>query len=86
MQRYFRPSTKLSADGTSIRRSRRSSAVSTTGSARYYANRTQSLRAMSRPRNFGKRIFGLDKKMSMEPNEMRRFSSVQVKFIISMSS
>ncbi|KAF7725489.1 plasma membrane H+-ATPase [Apophysomyces ossiformis] len=78
MQRIFRPKigapTKDSAPG---RRSRRSSAVSTSASARYYANRTQSLRALERPRNFGKRLLGLNKKMSMEPNEMRRFSSVQ---------
>lgn len=79
MQRYFRPAT--TPEGTSIRRSRRPSVVSTSGSARYYANRTQSLRSMSRPRNFGQRIFGMNKKMVTEPNEMRRFSSVQVIYI-----
>lgn len=79
MQRYFRPAKNAkTTDAESIRRSRRSSAVSASGSARYYANRTQSLRALSRPRNFGKRILGLNKKMSMEPHELRRFSSVQV--------
>ncbi|CAO0789747.1 unnamed protein product [Mucor circinelloides] len=78
MQRYFRPAKNAkTTDAESIRRSRRSSAVSASGSARYYANRTQSLRALSRPRNFGKRILGLNKKMSMEPHELRRFSSVQ---------
>lgn len=82
MQRYFRPSTApLKSDGSSVRRSRRSSAVSTSGSARYYANRTHSLRALERPRNFGKKMFGLEKKMSMEPNELRRFSSVQVSLL-----
>ncbi|KAL0145746.1 plasma-membrane proton-e [Mucor lusitanicus] len=85
MQRHFRPAKNAkTADAESIRRSRRSSAVSTSGSARYYANRTQSLRALSRPRNFGKRILGLNKKMSMEPHELRRFSSVQVRTISSI--
>ena len=79
MQKHFRPASNTkTTDTESIRRSRRSSAVSTSGSARYYANRTHSLRALSRPRNFGKRIFGLNKKMSMEPHELKRFSSVQV--------
>ncbi|KAI8888215.1 plasma-membrane proton-e [Backusella circina FSU 941] len=77
MQRVFKPKPIIPSDAASGRRSRRSSAVSTSGSARYYANRTHSLRTLSRPRNFGKRIFGLERKMSMEPNELRRFSSVQ---------
>lgn len=78
MQRIFKP--KLIAplpDHASGGRSRRSSMMSNSNSARYYANRTQSLRALEQPRNFGKRILGLEKKMSMEPNEMRRFSSAQ---------
>jgi H+-transporting ATPase len=79
MQRVFKPKPIIPSDAASGRRSRRSSAVSTSGSARYYANRTHSLRSLSRPRNFGKRIFGLERKMSMEPNELRRFSSVQVR-------
>ncbi|CAO3675008.1 unnamed protein product [Umbelopsis ramanniana] len=60
-------------------RSRRSSVLSTSTSARYYANRTHALRGLERPRNFGRRILGLNRKMSMDPNEMRRFSSVQVR-------
>ncbi|KAG2233702.1 hypothetical protein INT48_009446 [Thamnidium elegans] len=85
MQKYFRRY-NTAPDGTSTRRSRRPSVVSASGSARYYANRTQSLRSMSRPRNFGKRIFGINKKMSMEPNEMRRFSSVQTNHVAQVLS
>ncbi|CAO3636887.1 unnamed protein product [Cunninghamella echinulata] len=80
MQRIFKPKliAPLSGDHASVgRRSRRSSIMSNSTSARYYANRTQSLRALERPRNFGRRLFGLNKKMSMDPTEIRRFSSVQ---------
>ncbi|KAG0744730.1 hypothetical protein G6F57_008084 [Rhizopus arrhizus] len=70
MQRFFKPKPVVPPSENTTRRS---SAAS--GSARYYANRTQSLRALSRPSHFGKRLLGLNKKM--EPNEMRRFSSVQ---------
>lgn len=79
MQRLFRP--KVTAPlhpGGGAPRSRRSSVVSGSASARYYANRTRSLRALERPRNFGRRLLGLNKKLSMDPHEMRRFSSVQV--------
>jgi H+-transporting ATPase len=55
--------------------SRRASAMSGTSSARYYANRTRSLRSMERPQNFGQKLLG--KKMSSDPKEMRRFSSAQ---------
>ncbi|CAO3579972.1 unnamed protein product [Absidia cylindrospora] len=79
MQRVFTPKTPapLPDHASGGYRSRRSSTMSNSTSARYYANRTQSLRALERPRNFGKRILGLEHKMSMEPNELRRFSSVQ---------
>jgi H+-transporting ATPase len=80
MQRVFKPKliAPLPDHASGGHRSRRSSMMSNSTSARYYANRTQSLSALERPRNFGKRILGLEKKMSMEPNEMRRFSSAQV--------
>ncbi|KAI8088744.1 uncharacterized protein BX664DRAFT_261822 [Halteromyces radiatus] len=79
MQRVFKPKliAPLSDQASGGRRSRRSSMMSNSTSARYYANRTQSLRALERPRNFGKRLLGLNKKMSMDPHEMRRFSSAQ---------
>ncbi|KAG2222903.1 hypothetical protein INT45_013534 [Circinella minor] len=78
MQRFWRsshttPIPVTTTGGTS----RRSSVISGSASARYYANRTRSLRALERPRNFGRRLLGLNKKLSMDPNEMRRFSSVQ---------
>ncbi|CAO3684724.1 hypothetical protein G6F70_004873 [Rhizopus microsporus] len=74
MQRIFKPKPVAPLEAGK-QPSRRSSGAS--GSARYYANRTQSLRALSRPRNFGQRLLGLNKKMSMEPHEIRRFSSAQ---------
>ncbi|KAJ2957487.1 hypothetical protein NQZ79_g6789 [Umbelopsis isabellina] len=81
LQRLFKPKkpTPVLMQEEHMRpsRSRRSSVLSTATSARYYANRTHALRGLERPRNFGKRILGLDKKMSMDPSEMRRFSSVQ---------
>lgn len=55
--------------------SRRASAMSGTSSARYYANRTKSLKSMERPQNLGQKLMG--KKMSSDPKEMRRFSSAQ---------
>ncbi|RCH96038.1 plasma membrane H+-ATPase, partial [Rhizopus stolonifer] len=69
VQSYFRPKRHLMTENCSRR-------PSSTGSGRYYRNRTQSLRFLSRPRNFGKRILGLNKKI-MEPHEMKRFSSIQ---------
>lgn len=75
MQRVFRPKTIAPLQEGS--RSRRSSVVSGSASARYYANRTRSLRALERPRNFGRRLLGFNRKLSMDPHEMRRFSSVQ---------
>jgi len=77
MQKVFEPKNTLKESGDMPgRRSRRSSAVSTgAASARYYANRTRSLRSLEQPRNFGKRLLGMNKKM--DAKEMRRFSSVQ---------
>ncbi|CDS03438.1 Putative H-transporting ATPase [Lichtheimia ramosa] len=77
MQRLFRPKNIAPLHHQEGTRSRRSSVMSGSASARYYANRTRSLRAMERPRNFGRRLLGLNKKLSMDPNEMRRFSSAQ---------
>ncbi|ORZ25401.1 hypothetical protein BCR42DRAFT_7216 [Absidia repens] len=57
--------------------SRRASAISATSSARYYANRTRSLKSLERPQNFGKRLLGMNKRMSTDAKEMRRFSSIQ---------
>ncbi|RCH90680.1 hypothetical protein CU098_000897, partial [Rhizopus stolonifer] len=56
--------------------SRRASAISATSSARYYANRTKSLRSMERPQNFAQKLIGKSGK-TMDAKEMRRFSSVQ---------
>ncbi|GAB5589001.1 hypothetical protein Unana1_03901 [Umbelopsis nana] len=77
MQKVFEPKNTLKESGDMPgRRSRRSSAVSTgAASARYYANRTRSLKSLEQPRNFGKRLLGMNKKM--DAKEMRRFSSVQ---------
>ncbi|KAI9320576.1 plasma-membrane proton-efflux P-type ATPase [Dichotomocladium elegans] len=84
MQRLFKPKDiappyrETASDGESRRqRWRRSSAISGSSSARYYANRTRALRALEHPRNFGRRLLGLDKKLAMDPGEMRRFSSAQ---------
>ena len=80
MQRVFkpkRPIVPLHEMEAKRRPSRLSSGAST--AARYYSNRTRLLRAFARPRNFGRRVLGLEKKMSMDPHEARRFSSVQVK-------
>jgi H+-transporting ATPase len=85
MQKVFEPKNTLKEGGHADmpgRRSRRSSAVSTGAtSARYYANRTRSLKSLEQPRNFGKRLLGLNKKM--DAKEMRRFSSVQVLYFFS---
>ncbi|KAJ2955398.1 hypothetical protein NQZ79_g8593 [Umbelopsis isabellina] len=79
MQRVFEPKNTLKETGHAEmpgRRSRRSSAVSTgAASARYYANRTRSLKSLDQSRNFGKKLLGMNKKM--DAKEMRRFSSVQ---------
>ena len=72
MQHFFDPK---STDDAKVTASRRASAVSGTSSARYYANRTKSLRSMERPQNIGHRFSKSGKKM--DPKEMRRFSSVQ---------
>ncbi|CDH48622.1 plasma-membrane proton-e [Lichtheimia corymbifera JMRC:FSU:9682] len=77
MQRLFRPKNIAPLPHQEGTRSRRSSVMSGSASARFYSNRTRSLRALERPRNFGRRLLGLNKKLSMDPNEMRRFSSAQ---------
>jgi H+-transporting ATPase len=77
MQRVFEPKVR-DAEDAKITASRRASAVSGTSSARYYANRTRSLRSLERPRNFGQRLSKSGR--TMDPKEMRRFSSVQVNF------
>ncbi|KAF7730805.1 plasma membrane H+-ATPase [Apophysomyces ossiformis] len=71
MQRLFRPKKGVPPPEPVARRPSRVSAAS----ARYYANRTRSLSLLSRPRNFGKRLLGISKRV--DANEMRRFSSVQ---------
>ncbi|KAG1144605.1 hypothetical protein G6F37_003695 [Rhizopus arrhizus] len=68
MQRVFKHKSPVESQS-------RSSSL-TSGSARYYANRTHSLR-VSRPRNFGRRLLGLNKNISMNPHEVRRLSSAQ---------
>ncbi|KAI8382436.1 hypothetical protein BD560DRAFT_386593 [Blakeslea trispora] len=76
MRYFFEPKSNSPAD-VKANASRRASAMSGTSSARYYANRTRSLKSLERPQNFGKKLLGMNKKMSMDAKEMRRFSSVQ---------
>ncbi|RCI02493.1 plasma membrane H+-ATPase [Rhizopus stolonifer] len=77
MQYFFEPKTshQHNPEEAKASASRRASAVSGTSSARYYANRTRSLRSFERPQNFGKKLLGMNKKM--DAKEMRRLSSVQ---------
>ncbi|GAA5817420.1 hypothetical protein MFLAVUS_010966 [Mucor flavus] len=75
MQRIFEPKVG-NAEDAKVTATRRASAVSGTSSARYYANRTRSLRSLERPQNFAQKILGKTGK-TMNPTEMRRFSSVQ---------
>ncbi|CEG65528.1 Putative ATPase [Rhizopus microsporus] len=78
MRALFEPKNDLKNTKTPMAgQSRRASALSGTSSARYYANRTRSLKSLERPQNFGKKLLGMNKKMSMDAKEMRRFSSVQ---------
>ncbi|CDH48314.1 plasma-membrane proton-e [Lichtheimia corymbifera JMRC:FSU:9682] len=80
MQFLFTPKNTLAESKTPMAGgldSRRASIISTTSSARYYANRTRSLRSLEQPRNFGKRLLNMNKKMSMDKKEMHRFSLVQ---------
>ncbi|KAI9318684.1 hypothetical protein BX666DRAFT_1930622 [Dichotomocladium elegans] len=79
MQYAFTPKNTLVENKTPMAGpgSRRASAISASGSGRYYANRTKSLKSLERPRNFGSRLLNMNKKMSMDQKEMRRFSSVQ---------
>jgi len=78
MRALFEPKNNLKESKTPMAgQSRRASAMSGTSSARYYANRTRSLKSLERPQNFGKKLLGMNKKMSMDAKEMRRFSSVQ---------
>ncbi|KAF7732776.1 plasma membrane H+-ATPase [Apophysomyces ossiformis] len=79
MQYIYEPKNSLQENRTPMagNSSRRASAMSGTSSARYYANRTRSLKSLEQPRNFGKKLLSKGKKMSMDPKEVRRFSSVQ---------
>lgn len=77
MQRLFEPKQVDPTSDAKISASRRASAISGTSSARYYANRTRSLRSMERPQNLSQKLLGKSGK-KMDPKEMRRFSSVQV--------
>ncbi|KAI9299886.1 hypothetical protein BJ944DRAFT_258024 [Cunninghamella echinulata] len=80
MRRLFEPANSLQENKTPLpgyAHSRRASAISATSSARYYANRTRSLRSLERPQNFGKKLLGMNKRMSTDVKEMRRFSSIQ---------
>jgi H+-transporting ATPase len=77
MQRIFEPKNVDPIVDAKASASRRASALSGTSSARYYANRTRSLRSMERPQNFSQKLLGKSGK-KMDPKEMRRFSSVQV--------
>jgi H+-transporting ATPase len=76
MQRVFEPKSGEPHD-VKAAASRRASAVSGTSSARYYANRTRSLRSMERPQNLSQKLLGKSGK-KMNPKDMRRISSVQV--------
>ncbi|ORX62428.1 plasma-membrane proton-e [Hesseltinella vesiculosa] len=84
MQWYFEPANAVNPASVSKKvphpnHSRRASAISATSSARYYANRTRSLKSLERPENthtnFGKRLLGMNKRADQK--EMRRFSSIQ---------
>ncbi|CAO3634728.1 unnamed protein product [Mucor hiemalis] len=77
MQYAFEPKNSLKESKTPMAgQSRRASAISATSSARYYANRTRSLKSLERPQNFAQKIMGKNGK-TMDAKEMRRFSSVQ---------
>ncbi|KAI8088739.1 uncharacterized protein BX664DRAFT_379051 [Halteromyces radiatus] len=81
LQRLFREQHPAIVDETGSLRRRRSSATSaisgTSNSARYYRNRTRSLRALETPNSFRRRLFGNGRSVSMNPKELRRLSSVQ---------
>lgn len=76
MQRIFEPKTNLKSKMPMDGQPRRASAVSTSSSARYYANRTHSLTILARPQNFAQKLMGSSRK-KMDPKEMHRFSSIQ---------
>jgi H+-transporting ATPase len=76
MQYFFEPKQSHDPEEVKAAASRRASAVSGTSSARYYANRTRSLKSMERPQNFASKLMGKSGKR-MDPKEMRRLSSVQ---------
>ena len=77
MRAVFEPKNDLKNSKTPMAgQSRRASAISGTSSARYYANRTKSLRSMERPQNFASKLLS-GKGKNMDAKEMRRFSSVQ---------
>jgi H+-transporting ATPase len=77
MRALFEPKNDLKNSKTPMAgQSRRASAISGTSSARYYANRTRSLKSLERPQNFAQKLMGNSGK-KMDAKEMRRFSSVQ---------
>jgi H+-transporting ATPase len=76
MQYFFKPKQSHDPEEVKAAASRRASALSGTSSARYYANRTRSLKSMERPQNFAHKLLGKSGKR-MDPKEMRRLSSVQ---------
>jgi H+-transporting ATPase len=75
MQAVFEPKSG-NAEDAKVTASRRASAISGTSSARYYANRTKSLKSMERPQNFSQKLLGNSGK-KVDAKEMRRISSVQ---------
>jgi H+-transporting ATPase len=77
MRALFEPKNNLRESKTPMAgQSRRASAISGTSSARYYANRTKSLKSMERPQNFSQKLLGNSGK-KVDAKEMRRISSVQ---------
>jgi H+-transporting ATPase len=74
MQRIFKP--KTDSKGAKAPMGGQSRRASTSSSARYYANRTRSLKSLVRPQNFAQKLMGNSHKR-MDPKEMRRFSSIQ---------
>jgi H+-transporting ATPase len=75
MRAIFEPKTGSQED-VKAAASRRASAMSGASSARYYANRTKSLKSLERPQNFSQKLLGKSGK-KVDAKEMRRISSVQ---------
>jgi H+-transporting ATPase len=77
MRYFFEPKNNLlNSKAPNAGTSRRASAMSGTSSARYYANRTRSLKSLERPQNFAQKLMGNSGK-TIDAKEMRRLSSVQ---------